>query len=231
MRLCSTIRTLIGQSQRLRAPLIRDHERREKPASQGIVGSASRQRLWLASRCVGAIRRSHRALLGGLLAGLIGATATRAMAEEGKVGPNVMPYNFRVDELSIRLSRQTANTAYSPWEIHLSGTDGGSLTYDGKLRSFPYSANKIVALLNALYEIHFFDLPSEYASQPRARLNDDGGVSLDKILWTDEGSNRLCVKVASYEKCVRYGGNEMPPELDRIFQGIFADAPHLAGER
>lgn len=150
------------------------------------------------------------------------------MAAESSHPSNDVPQHFRVNELRISLTRQQGNAVYSPWQIHLSSKDGGSLAHDGKQWSFPYAAKDAVALLNALYDIHFFDLPTQYATHPVARLKADGTVSLAQMR-TSSASNSVCVAVASFEKCVRYG-NQAPPELDRIVQRIFADAQRLAGD-
>ena len=151
------------------------------------------------------------------------------MAGEFKLSSNEIPQKFSVDELRISLTRQQGNAAYAPWQIHLSGADGGSLAHDGKQWPFPYAAKETVMLLNALYDMHFFDLPTQYAMHPVAHLKADGTVILAQMRTSSAG-NSVCVAVASIEKCVHYG-NQAPPELDRIVQRVFADAQRLTGER
>lgn len=152
------------------------------------------------------------------------------MAGESGVGPTTMPRTFDVGALSIHLSRQAGNAAHVPWEVRLSGAGGGSLTHDGKQRPFPYAAKDVVALLNTLYEIRFFDLPPRYSSHDVAQLRGDGTVNVVERSVSSATGNSVCVTVATFGKCVRYG-TQAPLELDRVFRHVFADAQRLAGER
>ena len=163
----------------------------------------------------------------GLLIGLIALTASAPLAAEPLTMADAMPQTFRIDALSIRLSRQVCN---APWQFRLSGADAGSLTQGGKQRPFPYPAKNLVALLNALYEVHFFDMPSRYATHVAAQLMADGTVSMVGVDSTNATGNGVCVSVASFEKCVRWG-NRAPVELERIAQRAFAEAQRLAAER
>ena len=87
-----------------------------------------------------------------------------------------------------------------------------------------------MALLNALFEIRFFDLPAQFSSQDVAQLLEDGSVRLIQKFTSSSGGNSVCVNIAAFEKCVRYGP-QTPVELDRIFQRVFADAERLARVR
>ncbi len=140
-----------------------------------------------------------------------------------------MPQAFAVGELSIRLSRQAGNAAYQPWEVQLSGADGATLTHDGKQWPLPYEPKDVVALLNALFEIHFFDLPTRYSTQEVAQLLDDGSVRLIGKSTSSAGGNSVCVRIAAFERCVRYG-LRAPLELDRLFQRTFVDAHRAANQ-
>lgn len=166
-------------------------------------------------------------VLSGLLFGLIAIGGGAPLAAEALPKADAMPQTFRIDALSIRLSRQINN---APWQVQLSGLDGGSLTQGGQQRPFPYPAKELVALLNALYEVHFFDMPSRYAAHAAAQLGADGTVSMAGVDSSNATGNGVCVRVVSFEKCVRWG-NRAPVELDRIAQRAFAEAQRLAAER
>ena len=187
--------------------------------------------LCTAFRCASVFRRvrgvAPQGLLLGLLLGLIAITGVAPLAAEPLAKADAMPQTFRIDALSIRLSRQVSN---APWQVQLSGVDGGSLTQGGKQRPFPYPAKDLVALLNALYEVHFFDMPSRYAAHAAAQLMADGTVSMAGVDSSNATGNGVCVSVASFEKCVRWG-NRAPVELDRIAQRAFGEAQRLAAER
>lgn len=187
--------------------------------------------LCTAFRCASVFRQVRGVALQdlrlGLLLSLIAITGVAPLAAEPLTKADAMPQTFRIDALSIHLSRQVSN---APWQVHLSGAEGGSLTQGGKPRPFPYPAKDLVALLNALYEVHFFDMPSRYASHAAAQLSADGTVSMAGVDSTNATGNAVCVSVASFEKCVRWG-NRAPVELDRIAQRAFGEARRLAAER
>ena len=197
----------------------------------GATSSRLCHGLCMAARCSRVFRRVRGAalqgLLPGLLFGLIAITGAAPLAAEALPKADAMPQTFGIDALSIRLSRQVSN---APWQVQLSGVDGGSLTQGGKQRPFPYSAKDLVVLLNALYEVHFFDMPSRYAAHAAAQLGADGTVSMAGVDSSNATGNGVCVSVASFEKCVRWG-NRAPVELERIAQRAFAEAQHLAAER
>ena len=95
---------------------------------------------------------------------------------------------------------------------------------------FPYSAEHLVGLLNALYEVHFFDMPSRYAAHAAAQLAADGTVSMAGVDSANAAGNGVCVRMASLEACVRWG-NRAPVALDRIAQRAFGEAQRLAAGR
>ncbi|MDD5037075.1 MAG: hypothetical protein PHE55_20300 [Methylococcaceae bacterium] len=161
--------------------------------------------------------------------GLLGILASAAVAGNPQPDSTAMPRAFEVSQLSIRLSRQAGNAVYQPWEVRLSGGGGEILSHDGKQWSLPYAAKDVVALLNALYEIRFFDLPAQYSTQDVAQLLDDGSVRMIQKFTSSSGGNSVCVNIASFEKCVHYG-LQAPVELDRIFQRVFADAQRQVGQ-
>lgn len=141
-----------------------------------------------------------------------------------------MPQAFEAGDLSIHFSRRAGNAAYKPWEVHMSGAGGGTLIHDGKHSPLAYPSNDVVALLNALFEIRFFDLPAQYSTQDVAQLLDRGSVRLIQKFTSSASGNSVCVNIAAFEKCVRYGP-QGPVELDRVFQRVLADAERLAGGR
>lgn len=159
-------------------------------------------------------------LLGMLAPPPVGAQAPRATSPG-------MPRTFELAALSIHLSQQPGNAAYAPRIVHLSG-NGGILIGNGKQRPFPYSASDLVGLLNALYEIRFFDLPTLYSTQDVAQLHADGTVSLINKFTSSASANSVCVAVAAFEKCVRYGPRA-PLELERIVQRIVSEAESRSG--
>ena len=183
--------------------------------------------LCTAVRCASVFRWVRSGTQHGLLLGLIAISGAAPLAAEPLARADAMPQTFRIDALRIRLSRQVGNAR---WQVQLSGVDGGSLTQGGKPRQFPYTAHDLVALLNALYEVHFFEMPSHYAAHAAVELRADGTVNMVGVDSTNATGNGVCVSVASFEKCVRWG-NRAPVELDRIAERALVEAQRLAADR
>ncbi len=151
-------------------------------------------------------------------------------AQQDQAMTAAAPSRFRADELGLRLSRQNGNAAYAPRVVSLPGTGDATLEADGRKLPFRFESRDRVALLNELYRIRFFDLPTQYSTRPSARLSDDGSVDTIRRQLSDANVNSVCVSIAAFERCVHYG-SEAPLELDRLAQRVFAQAEVLAGGR
>lgn len=152
------------------------------------------------------------------------------MAADRTLGPNGPPLAYRIDEVTLRLTRHPGNFAFPIRRVSLSGTGSASLESDGQSVQFPYATKDLLVLLNELYRIRFFDLPEKYTTRYSIFLKDDGIVGTSALRMTDAGSTSICFLVAEYEKCVIYG-RDGPFELENIAKRIFADTEGLAGER
>ncbi|SOD42589.1 hypothetical protein [Nitrosovibrio sp. Nv4] len=154
------------------------------------------------------------------------------MAADRTLGPNGPPLAYRIDEVTLRLTRHPGNSAFPIRRISISGTGSASLEHDGRLVQFPYATKDLMILLNELYKIRFFDLPVKYTTRYSIFLKEDGIVGTSALRMADAGSTSVCFAVAEYEKCVTYG-RDGPLELENIAKRIFADTEGegLAGER
>lgn len=152
------------------------------------------------------------------------------MAAEPGLGADGPPLTYRLDEVSVRLSRHPGNSALPVRRVILSGAGDATFERDGGSVHFPYSNKDLLALLKALYKIRFFDLPSQYNTRYSVFLNDDGTVGTEALRMTDSASTSICFAVRGYEKCVTYG-RDGPLELENIAKQIFSDASGLASER
>lgn len=139
-----------------------------------------------------------------------------------------LPQSFALSDLSIDFSRQNGNAAFKPWRVQLSGAGSGSLTYEGQQWALTQNTKSAVALLNDLLEQRFFYMPAQYSSHPYAQLLADGSVRLVEKSMTDAQGSSLCVRIAAFEHCVRFGPKG-PEMLDRLFQRVIADAMRQAG--
>ena len=171
--------------------------------------------------------------LTSLLVGLWFSSAAVAMtANQDRLDePGKMPLSYQIDDVSIHLSRQAGNAAYAPWRVTLSGDGWASLEHQGKQVKYRYPRQDLVALLNELHKIHFFELPARYATSYKVFLKDDGSVTTVDQYKTSSDTHSVCVAIAKFEKCVRYGDNDGPLELDQIAQRLFTEAEQRAKQQ
>lgn len=153
-------------------------------------------------------------------------------AAEPSFGAGGPPLVYRIDEVSVRLTRHSGNPALPIRRVILSGAGSATLERDGKEVQFPYGKKDLLALLNALYKIRFFDLPTQYSTQYSVFMKDDETVGTAALRMSDSGSTNICFAVTGYEKCVTYGPNAHGPlELENIAKRIFSDADGWESER
>lgn len=151
------------------------------------------------------------------------------MATELNLGAGGPPLAYRLDEVSVRLTRHSGNPAFPFRRVILSGAGNATFERDGESMQFSYGNKELLALLNALYKIRFFDLPSQYNTRYSVFLKDDGTVGTEALRMTDSASTSICFAVRGYEKCVTYG-RDGPLELENIAKQIFSDAHSLTSE-
>ena len=164
------------------------------------------------------------AVAGPLALGLSGTAA----AAEALNSAAALPQGFAVRDLSIELSRQDGNAAHKPWQVRLSGAGRGSLSHDGRRWQLTTAPRDVVTVLNRLLELHFFDMPASTSSSAFAQLQDDGSVRLIERSQTSANGNSLCVRIASFERCVRFGPSA-PVELSQLFERVIAETQRRAG--
>ncbi len=193
-------------------------------AQAKVTGSRQRDPVYLLGRRV-AKPAKGRTLLAGLLLGgcLTGACAMPTQKSLAVDGP---PLTFRIEAVSVHLTRQPGSAAFPIRRVNLSGTSSASLERDGQTLPFRYAPKDLLILLNEFYKIRFFDLPTNTTARYSVFLKEDGSVVTSTLRMADAASTRVCFAVATYEKCVTYAG-ETPRELDDIVRRVFSDADRL----
>ncbi len=86
-----------------------------------------------------------------------------------------------------------------------------------------------MTLLDGLYAVGFFELPGQLGSRTGEQLGPDGKVHQIGKATSSSSGNSVCVNVAAFEKCVRYGA-QAPAELLQLVQGVFDEAQRLTGK-
>lgn len=157
-------------------------------------------------------------------------TGAASMAEEQSLGPGGPPLTYGIDEVSLRVTRHPGNPAFPVTRVTLSGTGSAELRREDELAQFPYAVKDLLAILDELYRIRFFELPLKYTTRYSVFLKEDGTVGTSALRMSDAGSTSICFAVPQYEKCVTYG-RDGPLELENIAKRIFSDVNRLASER
>ncbi len=155
---------------------------------------------------------------------------TMSRATERSLGVGGPPLAYPINEVSVRLTRRPANPVLPIRRVTLSGAGCATLERDGKSVQFPYGTKDVLALLNELYKVRFFDLPSQYNTQFSVFLKDGGVVGTAALHMSDSGSTSICFVVTEYEKCVTYS-RDSSLELENIARRIFSDADRMASEK
>ena len=168
-------------------------------------------------------------LITGLLIGVSCLTGSCSMATERNPGAAGPPSTYRLDEVSVRLTRQPGH-GLPTRRISLSGTGDAALERDRQNLPFRYESRELLALLNELHRIRFFDLPTNYRARYSVFLRDDGTVGTEVLKMSDASSTSICFAVPSYEKCVTYS-TEGPAELEKLAQRIFSEAEQLVSPK
>ncbi len=146
------------------------------------------------------------------------------MAGEATLGPKGPPLSYPVAgaSVSVRHSPGPALGAQTR-ELVLTGAGSAKLTRGDAAVSFDYAAAELVGVLNRFYALNFFDLPADLARRYSVFLKDDGSVGTSHLRLLDRASTEVCVRMASYEKCVRYTDGE-PAALDALVRQLDAEA-------
>jgi hypothetical protein len=145
-----------------------------------------------------------------------------SMAGERTFGPDGPPLAYSIQEVNLHLTRQSGKAAFPVRRVSLSGKGTAAFEQGEEFLQVSYSTRALVTLLNELYRIRFFELPSHYTARYSVFLKDDGMIATSALRMMDAGSTRICFAVTGYEKCVMYG-RDGPNDLENIVNGVFDD--------
>jgi hypothetical protein len=156
--------------------------------------------------------------------------ASASMAAERTLGPDGPPLAYLIQEVNLHLIRQPGNPAFPVYRVSLSGK--GTITFErgDELLQVAYPTAELIDLLNELYRIRFFELPSQYIPRYSVFLKDDSTVATSAVRMLDVASTRICFSVTGYEKCVTYG-RDGPHDLENIVNCVFDDVEKRVEKR
>lgn len=179
-------------------------------------------------------RRLYSILLAGAVSGLIFCllflTGTNVLASENGKNQMMPPLKYKLDEVNIHIIRNPVNPASSVREIKLSGTGNAILEQDGQTQEFKYPEKDLMALLDHLYNLRFFELPNDYRTKYSVFLKEDGTVNTAKLRLADMPSTSICFSTANYKKCVTFT-IEGPGELKNVVQQTFDEVNRLINQK
>lgn len=178
-------------------------------------------------RCAGLVFRVWRRLARVLVvsAGVVAGTAMAADASQGPEGPP-LHYPFDGVRVTVRQSPGPVRGAQVRQWV-LPGTGHATLTRGERVTSFDYAAADLIDVLNTLYRMRFFDLPTDLVARYSVYLKDDGTVGTSHMRLLDRASTEVCVRLADYEKCVRYADGDHTA-LDALVRQLDAEVDQRA---
>lgn len=185
------------------------------------------------------------ATMAGLLCGLaLGGSAVSAVDEIGAAGPkgghlkNVFsstgpqamsplpPADFRMADLRLTLTRQTGAIAQPMQRLAVSGAGEATFTLGSTSKGFAFSADELLATLNTLLVIKFFDMPTDYSARRSYFIRDNGQVGTQMLKLPDLPNTQVCFALPSFQKCVNYDEQQAPVALEGWVQRLFNEARH-----
>ena len=150
------------------------------------------------------------------------------MAKERNPEASAVPGTYRLDEVGVRITQSPGRAASTKNQIlKLAGSGGGTLERNSQTATFRYESKALLALLNELYRIRFFELPADYSVSRSVVLKDDGTIGTQFLKMTDAPSTSVCFSLPVYEKCITYGSNG-PQELEAIVRRLWDEADQWA---
>lgn len=94
-----------------------------------------------------------------------------SMAMDGGFELAGLPLSYQIEEVSVNFIQRTGSPSFPIRRIILTGEGSATLEQHGKSLLFAYASEDLLAILNGLYKIRFFELPEDYTTQYSVFLN------------------------------------------------------------
>ena len=135
------------------------------------------------------------------------------------------PFDYRLDNAIVRVQLLPAH-GLPQQTLTLPGAGLASFIRDGATVRFTPPANELLATINELYRMRFFDLPDRLLPTRSMFVKQDGALGTQAMKMHDALTTRVCFALPKFEKCVTYEADP-PLELERLVQRLLADARQL----
>ncbi|WP_426359147.1 hypothetical protein ACPUVO_02565 [Pseudocolwellia sp. HL-MZ19] len=162
-----------------------------------------------------------------LLIGVFFVFGAKSIAAKSHSESNVLPSTYKLDEVSLTFIRHSgAKKNNGVRKVSISLTTSTIQTTKGDKTFFNYSSDELLKLINTLYRIKFFDLPTHHNLKYSIYLKEDGSVATTLLHMADTSSTTVCFELSTYKKCVTYG-LDAPEKLKAFSNNIFSEAEQL----
>lgn len=137
------------------------------------------------------------------------------------------PATFKLSDASLQLTLQSGQ-GLPERRLTLESPAPSVWLIGSKAQPFQLPAADLVAAINALHTMRFFQMPDQFGHRPTLVLRDDGLVGTQVLNMIDSGNTRLCFLLPDYRKCVSYQ-RDPPRELGELVQRLLSDAVRRIG--
>lgn len=171
----------------------------------------------------GPIQDNIMSILQTLLPAFFLLSISMTTSDAGEVKRKGPPSSYRLGDISVRFTLHPGSPAFSMKRLSLFAGRGEMLERDGTVVRFPLANQELLNLVNALYRMRFFELPSDYTAEYSVVQKEDGILATMISSMDDEPGTSVCVSIKEYKKCVAYG-RKGPFELENLVERVFSKA-------
>lgn len=141
-------------------------------------------------------------LLVSVFSGVI-MMANHVMAGEGSPERSELPATYQLEDVRISVLHQTGHRLPGSYTIQIRGDGQATQEIDQQATTeLTLPDETLVDLLKDFYRIHFFELQDTYTIKKQIALLEDRSIVTSGYRLVDMSSQRLCLAIGGYEKCV-----------------------------
>ena len=134
---------------------------------------------------------------------------------------------YRIGDIGVTVNVQPGH-GLPVRRLSLAAEGDSVLEVGGKAQRFAYPAADLLAAVNVLQRLRFFEMPDQLAPLRRLSQGPDGRIYTQLTRMSDTGTVTLCVQLADFRKCVSYQ-QDAPPELEALALRLLSDAQRRTG--
>lgn len=125
------------------------------------------------------------------------------------------PKEYHLSDCSIQAIRYSGGPSRSVTRVTLYGTGNATIDTDNTASTIHFSPTEFVQILNELYRIKFFEIPSDYINQHSVSLSNGGTIRTRSIRLMDTDRIEIRCNIGEYKKSVLFS-NHTPTDLVKV---------------